>query len=70
VPERITQNINKNKPPITGGIIRLSKSASGSISINIAHSPTTREIKQFPQQQKVERKTAKKQVRLPAAVFP
>ena len=59
-----------NIAPITGGIIRLSKSESGRISINIAKSATHNEIKQFLQQQKVETKTAKKQVRLPAAVFP
>ena len=58
------------KSPIAGGIIRLSKSERGRISINIAQSATQREIKQSPQQQKVEIKTAKKQVRLPAAVFP
>lgn len=60
----------ENKNPIAGGIIRLSKSASGRISINIAHKATIREIKQFWQQQKVVMKTAKKQVRLPAAVLP
>ena len=59
----------ENIQPITGGISRLSKSASGRASINIAHNATIREVKQHPQQQKVETKTAKKHVRLPAAVF-
>ena len=56
--------------PITGGIKRLSKSAMGKTSINIAASPITSEIRVEPQQQKVDIKTALKQVRLPATVLP
>ena len=56
--------------PITGGIIRLSKSASGKTSMHMAARPITRAIKVEPKQAKVEIKTAKKQVRLPATVLP
>ena len=56
--------------PIAGGIIKLSKSASGSTSINIAHRAIINEVTVQPQQQKVETNTAIKQVKLPATVFP
>ena len=56
--------------PIAGGIIRLSKSARGRTSIHIAQAAIISEHIQQPEQQKVEIKTAKKQVKLPATVFP
>jgi len=66
----VLADITENKNPIAGGIIKLSKSARGRTSINIAQKAIKSEVRVHPQQQNVEIKTAKKQVRLPAAVFP
>src|SRR5574344_1558268 len=56
--------------PIKIGITRLSKSFNGRTSISIANVPKINDIRQLWQNKQAEINTAKKQVKLPATVFP
>src|SRR5574344_2906034 len=63
-------NNNCAIPPSAIGIIRLSKSFRGSTSINMPDAAIISDASAFLLTQKDEMKTAVKQVRLPATVFP